>query len=134
MNVRWSQRPTPVAAPEDVSPVTVVLRAPDDELGDVLREAQLALLRFPRLAQALLRAFLEEGRRFAATPDGARWRERLSRSELVRRGQAVWDRSPLGMLDQQEGGTVPSMLVDALVGAIVSGDPSAVASVFEEER
>jgi hypothetical protein len=129
MNVRRSQQPVPVA---DRGPVSVVLRAPEDELGDVLREAQLALLRFPRLAQTLLRAFLEEGRRFAATPDGARWRERLSRSELVRRGQAVWDRSPLGMLDQQEGGVVPSMLVDAIVGAVLSGDLAALGSFFED--
>ena len=113
-----------------VERIAVSLRASGDDLGDALREAQLAILRFPRLVQVLVQTLVEEGRRFAATPDGLRWQTRLARSELVRRGQVAWDRSALGMLDQEHGSVVPSMLIDAIIGAILSGDLSAVLTPF----
>lgn len=116
--------------PNVVERIAVSLRASGDDLGDALREAQLAILRFPRLVQVLVQTLVEEGRRFAATPDGLRWQTRLARSELVRRGQVAWDRSALGMLDQEHGSVVPSMLIDAIIGAILSGDLSAVLTPF----
>ena len=43
------------------------------------------------LARGLLRALLAEGRRFARTPPGARWRHVLGQSSLAREGRALWD-------------------------------------------
>jgi hypothetical protein len=106
----------------DGSTPTVVLTESDDELGDVLREAQLALLRHPTVAQALLRAFLAEGRRFAETPAGRRWKRRLAGSDLVRRGQVAWERSSLGLLEEQSATVLPSMLLDAMVSALSTGE------------
>jgi hypothetical protein len=106
---------------DDPTP-TVVLRESEDELGDVLREAQLAVLRHPTVAQSILRAVLAEGRRFAETPAGRRWRLRLAGSELVRRGQVAWERSALGMLEEQSATVLPSMLLDAMVTALASGE------------
>jgi len=43
------------------------------------------------LVRGLLRALLAEGRRFARTPAGARWRHVLGQSSLAREGRALWD-------------------------------------------
>src|SRR5580693_1180923 len=47
--------------------------AEDGALGEILRRAQLLLLKHPVAAQAAFAALIAEGRRFAATPEGAEW-------------------------------------------------------------
>jgi hypothetical protein len=42
------------------------------------------------LLRALLLALVEEGRRFAATPSGDRWRHVLSGASAAREGRALW--------------------------------------------
>ena len=42
------------------------------------------------LLRALLLALVEEGRRFAATPDGDRWRHVLAGASAAREGRALW--------------------------------------------
>ncbi len=92
-----------------------VLRDDDDELAELLRGALRLLLRHPVAAQAAFRALVAEGRAFAETPEGARLRERLGASELIRRGRVVWDVVSLNLLEEHPDGALPSQYLDALV-------------------
>ncbi|HEY3817647.1 MAG TPA: hypothetical protein VGL81_10770 [Polyangiaceae bacterium] len=100
---------------EDV-PV-VVLEDPDDELLRVLREAQRLLFVHPIAAQAAFSAFVAEGRAFAKTPDGARWKARLEGSALMRRVATLWDTASLNLLEERPAGLLPSRLLDVVVMA-----------------
>lgn len=88
-----------------------LLHEPDDELARVLRRAHVALLKYPVAARAAFRAIVAEGRRFAETEEGARWKERLADSELVQRGRSVWELATLGMLDEKDR-MLPTQFVD----------------------
>ena len=104
-----------------VANTPIVLEEDEDELLRALQEAQLVLLKHPVAAQAALRALVAEGRRFAATPAGRRWRVKLAGSELVRRGRIAWQGSALTMLEERGDGMLPSSLLDAILGALTSG-------------
>lgn len=60
----------------------------------------------------LLRAVIREGRRFARTPEGARWKEFLASSRLIRNGWLVWNVSGLDFLlrSDDESELTPSEL------------------------
>ena len=102
----------------------VVLRDAADDLFRILQEGQFVLLKHPVAAQAALRALVAEGRQFAQTPAGRRWRSRLANSELVRRGRMVWQGSLLNVLEENSDTLIPSALLDAIIGATASGDLS----------
>ncbi len=91
------------------------LRTPEDPLARALRAASEFFLKHPLAAQALFTALVAEGRRFAQTPEGRRWRAGLAQSELVRRGRALWEGSLLNMLDDDPDAVMPSSVFDALV-------------------
>ncbi|HEX4352055.1 MAG TPA: hypothetical protein VHZ95_04055 [Polyangiales bacterium] len=96
---------------------------PDDDLSRLLVELRWLALKHPIAAAAATRALREEGRRFAETSDGVVWKERLSRSELVRRGQLIWDVGTLGALDHDDRERLlPSALVDAFARAAARAD------------
>jgi hypothetical protein len=109
---------------DETAPVRIVLDEPEgeDALLTMLREGQLLLLRHPAAAQAALRALVAEGRAFAATPAGRRWKARLADSELVRRGRMLWQGSVLTMLEERSDTLLPSALLDAVLGAAASDD------------
>lgn len=92
----------------------VVLREPDDELLRVLRSVQLLMLKHPVAAQGAFTALLEEGRRFAETPDGRRWKRRLERSDLLHRARLAWEVTTLWMLEQEPPHVLPSAYLDAV--------------------
>lgn len=94
----------------------------EDEVVRILREGQFLILRHPVAAQAALRALVAEGRRFAATETGRRWKDRLARSELLRRGRMVWQGSVLNMLEEDSDSPLPSAFLDALLAATASAD------------
>lgn len=104
-------------APEDDAIPEVVLGDEESELLGVLREAQGALLRHPIAAQALFRAFVAEGRRYAETPEGAAWRERLAGSALIRRGRVVWEVGTLNVLEESPESAMPTKILDAIAKA-----------------
>lgn len=99
-----------------------------DELLRALQEGQLLLLKYPATAQAGFRALVAEGRAFAKTPIGRRWRSRLARSELVRRGRILWEGSLLNMLEETSDSVIPSALLEAIIVATASGELSALLS------
>ncbi len=88
-----------------------------DELASVLREAQLLLIQHPVAAHALARAFMAEGRAFAATEAGAEWRRRLERSELIRRGRVVWEVVTMNLFEDDSPSVLPSKILDAVLAA-----------------
>ena len=100
----------------------------DDELVRILREGQFLILRHPVAAQAALRALVAEGRRFAETAAGRRWKDRLARSELIRRGRMIWQGSVLNMLEENSDTPLPSAFLDALLAAAASEDLPALLS------
>ncbi len=119
--------------PADQDVPHFVLDEPDDRLEALLRRAQLALLQHPVAAQAIVRALVLEGRRFAQTEEGAALRGQLAGSELVQRGRAVWEGMTLNMFTPDDRTAVPSVLVDAVLGAATRDDLERVlAGLFTE--
>jgi hypothetical protein len=114
-------RPTERVADEHPGPTPRT-----DDLARALEEVELLVLRYPAAAQRVVAAFIAEGRRFAATAEGQAWRARLVESELVRRGRVFWESSALNLLQEIPETAIPSMLLDALVGAVASGDLTSV--------
>jgi hypothetical protein len=104
---------------------------PTDELSALLAELRWIVLKHPLAARAAARALIAEGRRFAATEDGARWRRRLAGSELVRSGQVVWEAGTMNALDDSDG-ALPTDLIDAFCYATTRRDlEPAVARALE---
>ncbi len=100
----------------------LLVEEPDDELAQLLFELRWLVLKHPIAAQAAYRALVAEGRRFGATPEGQRWRERLEGSELVRRGKSIWELGTLGMLDADTERVLPTQLIDAFARAAARRD------------
>jgi hypothetical protein len=94
----------------------------EEELCDLLRRAQLLLLKHPVAAQAAFTALIAEGRRFAATPEGAEWAAALADSDVVRQGRRVWDAIAMNMLEEDPGTILPSAYLEALLQAARSSD------------
>jgi plasmid stabilization system protein ParE len=88
----------------------------------MLRELSSTVLRHPVAAQAFVAALVAEGRRFARTPEGQRWRASLRGSELVRGGQAIWEGTALSFLAEDPSVVLPSRFVEAVVQAASQGD------------
>lgn len=95
---------------------------PRDELSSLLVELRWLIVKHPIAARAAFRSLVAEGRRFAATEDGARWRRRLEGSPLIRRGRAVWELATLNMLDEDAARPLPTQLIDALCHAAARTD------------
>jgi hypothetical protein len=98
----------------------------DDVLARRLREGQRLLESSPELARAIAQACVAQGRRFAQTPEGARWKETLSRSELMRRGRLIWQAYGLDALLDGEPELASSDWLDSLVARFVSADLAAL--------
>jgi len=128
-SVEKSARSPAVGGAEKVP--RLVLSRPEDSLETVLRQASLLVLKHPIAAQAIFSAFVAEGRRFAATPEGRRWKRALADSELVRRGRALWERSVLSMLQDTPDTVIPTSILDAVVQAVGRDDlPDLIELVF----
>jgi len=99
---------------DDLSALFALLSTePEDELARVIWQAHIVLLKHPVAARAAFRAVAAEGRRFAETEEGARWKHRLAGSDLVRRGRSVWELATLGMVDETPA-VLPTQFVDML--------------------
>ncbi|EAU66243.1 hypothetical protein STIAU_3813 [Stigmatella aurantiaca DW4/3-1] len=99
------------AKPGEPAPTEV---SRENEPIELLRRLQSLLLQHPLAAQAAFSALIAEGRRFAATPEGAVWKEALANSELVRNGRLLWDVLSLNLLEEEPSTVVPSSYVEAL--------------------
>ncbi|MFE8596122.1 hypothetical protein [Archangium violaceum] len=86
----------------------------EGEQVELLRRLQGLLLEHPLSAQAAFSALMAEGRRFAATPEGAAWKAALAGSDLVRNGRQLWDVLSLNLLEEEQSTVVPSSYLEAL--------------------
>lgn len=105
-----------------VSAFELLVDEPDDELSQLLFSLRWMVVQHPIAAQAAYRALVAEGRRFGATEEGRRWRERLAGSELIRRGTSLWELGTLGMLDGDSERVLPTQLIDAFARAAARRD------------
>jgi len=103
----------------------ISLRNDEGEVVAALRAIQETVLRHPVAAQAAFAALVAEGRRFAETPEGARWKERLARSVLLHEARLVWRMATLSSLEEDPPDVLPSAYLDGLFLA-ASGDPDRV--------
>ncbi|MCP3100723.1 hypothetical protein LZ198_17780 [Myxococcus sp. K15C18031901] len=110
---RFPQAPTVPLEGGDVPTAT----SPDDTLEDLLMKAQLLVLHHPVAAQAAYAALVAEGRRFAESTEGAKWRDTLMDSPLVQRARTLWEKTTLSLLEEVPVGLLPSTLIDILVAA-----------------
>jgi hypothetical protein len=79
-----------------MTPETAVVRDDDELLLAQLKEARRLIAAHPRLTRAIVSTLVEEGRAFAATPEGALLKARMQRSEAVPRARLLWDALDLG--------------------------------------
>lgn len=97
-----------MSAPAELSPETVA----------ALRALQRAVVRHPLAAQAIFGALIAEGRAYARTEEGKRWRAQLASSETTRRMLTAWEIASMGMLAEEEREDVrPTALFEALARA-----------------
>ena len=115
-----------MSAPAHEGVPCFALRAPASDPVVLLRQLQGVLLSHPVAAQAAFAALVAEGRRFATSPAGRRWQERLVRSPLLRRARAPWDAATLWMLEDGAPDVLPSAYVDALCALAQSPDADAL--------
>jgi hypothetical protein len=100
----------------------LVLAPLTDPLRPLLEQGARVLLQHPAAAQAAFSALVAEGRRFARTDEGRRWRDALAGSDLVRRGRALWEGSVLSVLEEDGQTVLPTTLLDAVVQAAGRAD------------
>ncbi|WP_052507736.1 hypothetical protein [Sphingomonas hengshuiensis] len=92
-----------------------------DANGDVLAFLVALAERQRGVPEALLGRMLggliAEGRRFAATPGGARWRALIARSELGSKGWMLWNLLEIDSLVSAapEDGDTPAALLEAVL-------------------
>lgn len=98
----------------------------------LLQQLQLLLLKHPLAAQAAFSALVAEGRRFAATPEGAAWKASLAASDLVRNGRQLWDALTLNLLEEDASTVVPSAYLEALFRVATSPELEAVLRELRE--
>lgn len=114
----------------------LVIPEENETLSGLLLEGQHILLRYPQAARALIQAFVNEGRQFAATPEGQAWQARLAQSDLVRRGRFIWDAYSLDALLDDASDSLPSAWLDVILAAVANPDLETILAnlVVEEVR
>jgi hypothetical protein len=88
------------------------------ELTRVLRRVNEALFRYPLAAQAAFSSLVAEGRRYARTPEGAVWRDRLLAARETANAQLLWEILSSRTFMADSSGVLPDTLVDSLSRAI----------------
>jgi len=100
----------------------------DDSFARLLIEGQRLIMEYPRAARAVAQALAAEGRRFAEMPEGNRWKERLSLSVLIRKGQLLWQAYGLDLPAEGDSVTAPSDWMDSLVAGLAGANIESILS------
>jgi hypothetical protein len=106
-------------AAEDGVP-ELVIADQETAILDLLRLLQRGALLHSEAACALYEGLADEGRMFAQTAEGKRWRERILRSALLERALLVWQNATLFMTEEPGDGATPSALIDAVAATAAS--------------
>ena len=104
---------------------TVRLSAPDLQLR-LLRRLQAFALKHPVATKAIFAGLAAEGEAFAATPEGALWRDKLAGSELLHRARLLADLPGLALLERRSDAAYPSAYLDAIFTFASSRRPEAM--------
>jgi hypothetical protein len=103
--------------------------------SEALRALRRALFEHPIAAQSAFAALVREGRRYAETPEGAAWKQRLAGSDLVARGRVVWEVLTQSAFTEDADTTLPSVLLDAFSrSTAVSMLEPFLSLIFEEGK
>lgn len=102
----------------------------DEVLERLLLEMQNLIARYPYVARTLAAAFVAEGHRFASTPEGREWYELLSQSELIRRGQLIWEAYGLDNLVESEPEHLPGIWLDTFAAGAAHSDLESILSML----
>lgn len=102
----------------------------DEVLAQLLEEMHNLIARYPYVARTLAAAFVAEGRRFAETPEGHEWYITLSQSELIRRGQLIWEAYGLDNLVESEPEHLPTIWSDTFATASAHTDLESILSLL----
>jgi hypothetical protein len=109
-----------MTGPDDDALPELIIADVDGTVLDLLRDIQRAALTHSEAAQAMGAALVEEGRLFAQTAEGRRWRETILGSALLERALLVWQNATLWMAEEPDGAPAPSSLVDAVAAVAAS--------------
>lgn len=102
----------------------------DDLIQRLLTEMQNLIARYPYVARSLAAAFVAEGHSFAQTPEGQQWYELLSRSEMIRRGQLIWETYALDNLLESTPEHVPGIWLDTFAAGAMHTDLESILSML----
>lgn len=102
----------------------------DDVIRRLLLELQNLIARYPYVARTLAAAFVAEGHRFVETPEGREWYEILSRSELIRRGQLIWETYGMDNLLESTPEHLPSIWMDTFAAGAMHTDLESMLSML----
>jgi hypothetical protein len=117
------------------STVPVLTFERTDRLQAALEAVSAGVARHPAACQAAFAALAAEGRRFAATPEGAELRARLGQSELIARARLLWDGLFARQLEPRESQTrLPGELLEELLGALGQPGLEGLISRVHERR
>jgi len=95
----------------------LVISDQNEAILQLLRELQRAVLVHPEATRALFDGFVAEGRSFAQTAEGQRWKERVLESALLERALVVWQSATLWLTEEPGHGATPAALIDAVAAA-----------------
>jgi hypothetical protein len=118
--------PLNAGAATALAPATTEAPDPSPQLASLLRALQLTLLRHPLAARAAVAGLVAEGRRFAATPEGARRGRELAGSRLLAHARLVWKMASLGSFEDDAPEVLPSAYLEGVLLTAASGDPDRV--------
>ncbi|MBX3203776.1 MAG: hypothetical protein KF764_01845 [Labilithrix sp.] len=100
-----------------------VIRLPElleeeEVVANVVAQGQRWLIKHPVAAQAIYRALVAEGRKFAETDEGGAWRARLEASPAIRRLRPLWEAATLNVLEADGDAVIPSQLIELVAQAL----------------
>jgi len=108
--------------------------APPDSVAEGLRALRRVLFEYPLAAQAGFESLVREGRRFAETPEGKVWRERLAGSDAIAKGRVVWEVLTQSAFTEDAEGAMPGVILEAFSRATaLSMLEPFLSMLFEEE-
>ena len=90
--------------------------------ADGLSALRRWLVHHPIAAQEAFSALAAEGRRYAATPEGAAKREALAHSVLVRRARDTWEELTAGAFVEDADVVIPASVVETLARVLTRAD------------
>jgi hypothetical protein len=115
-------------------------RVPDDlseeeqRVVALLERVREAVLSQPAAGHAITSFLVAEGRRFAATEDGATWLEALHGAPEVERLRQIWEATTLNVLDDDsDTGGVPEAWVDLIADLATIGRVDRIVTALSPE-